>query len=231
MPEMLINFEWAVDDAGYEFVPANPSEGAASQGQIARRGGKLRLLNPIGLHKSLFMEFANLEETPEACVNFANRFGQLDYPDFGFSRDPGFPEDRLKIGEGIEFWISNISNLRRLVEEHGNGFPFGTTINDIWENTSVFISLLRDEHDGLIKLSLVPTSLEAAIRLQFFQAATSGRSHIQCASPRCEKWFEVGPGGKRKGAKTCSDRCRYDLSNIARAEKHLQKQMKGKSQK
>jgi hypothetical protein len=221
MPEIKINFDWVVDDAGYDFVPANPSEGDVPRGRIVRRGGNLRLISPISLHKSLFMEFSCLAETPEACIDFANRFGMMEYPDVFFSENPqSFLGNKDKIGEEFDIWVVAIRQLRWLVEEHSIGLSLGTVLDDIGTRTSVYVNLVHDPHDGLIKLNLTPGTLDQALILQFFQAATSGRDHIQCASPRCGKWFEVGPGGKRRGAKTCSDRCRYDLNNIARAEKH-----------
>lgn len=51
-----------------------------------------------------------------------------------------------------------------------------------------------------------PSNLLAAMWMQFAQAVTEGFQLIQCEG--CGKYFQVGPGGKRAHATTCSDACR-----------------------
>lgn len=59
----------------------------------------------------------------------------------------------------------------------------------------------------LIRIRLKPTSLIAALWLQFASAVGQRHSYRACAA--CGTWFQVGPGGDvRADAKYCSNACR-----------------------
>jgi hypothetical protein len=67
--------------------------------------------------------------------------------------------------------------------------------------------LLYDQSRGGLALYFVPTSLIAAMWLQFASAVDGDRQYRTCKT--CGKWFEIGGStGRRRDAETCSDSCR-----------------------
>ena len=62
------------------------------------------------------------------------------------------------------------------------------------------------EYKGALTLFIVPSSLIAAIWLQFACAIDGNHKYQSCKN--CKKWFELGGAGRRADAETCSDSCR-----------------------
>jgi len=60
--------------------------------------------------------------------------------------------------------------------------------------------------DAHMRIAFVPSNLLAAMWLQFAHAVTSEYQLRRCEE--CEKYFPIGPGGRRLDADTCSDKCR-----------------------
>lgn len=60
--------------------------------------------------------------------------------------------------------------------------------------------------DAHMRIAFVPTNLLAALWLQFAQAVTGDFQLRRCTE--CERYFPVGPGGRRLDSDTCSDKCR-----------------------
>ena len=67
-----------------------------------------------------------------------------------------------------------------------------------------------DNHQRVI---FRPSNLLAALWLQFAQAVTGEFQLKTCEG--CGKYFQVGPGGKRADATTCSDACRQRKKRLA----------------
>jgi hypothetical protein len=65
------------------------------------------------------------------------------------------------------------------------------------------LSWTPDNHQRIV---FRPSNLLAAMWLQFAQAVTEEFQLQVCEG--CGKYFQVGPGGRRADAKTCSDACR-----------------------
>src|SRR5271166_4612794 len=94
---MLLNidFEWWSDDAGYDYVPAEPGWAAMSPlekltssgllggekgvrpDRIIRRGGKLIAYRPFEKVNGLYRIFANIGTTIDGLLEFIYRFGPL----------------------------------------------------------------------------------------------------------------------------------------------------------
>jgi hypothetical protein len=66
--------------------------------------------------------------------------------------------------------------------------------------------LLEERSRGELALFIVPSSLIAAIWLQFACAIDGNRKYRPCKN--CKKWFELGGRGRRADAEACSDSCR-----------------------
>ena len=62
------------------------------------------------------------------------------------------------------------------------------------------------EPDGIQRVVFQPSSLLAAMWLQFAQAVTGEFQLRRCEV--CGKYFQLGPGGRRADAITCGDACR-----------------------
>jgi hypothetical protein len=219
MPGTMIDFRWAVDDAGYaleRYASDDPDKGV-----IQMQGPKLRWLNPM-IHRHLFMEFAFLEQTPEACLGFASKFGLLTWPQTAlYDPSPSSPgiEPILTIptGESLRHWYSTILEMAELVVDWEDGILDRRLEADWFDSAQVDSFLAIDPADGEVKLCFRPGNLHDAIKFQFFQAVSDGARWRQCSSPKCDNWFRIGTGHHRADAKTCSNRCRYDLNNMRRA--------------
>jgi hypothetical protein len=77
---------------------------------------RTRVGNPFEQHTGLFRYFAQLSDTREAMLGFANEFGSLGIP-----RELGPPEERTgdvqaTSGETWKDWVLSITKMRRAVE-------------------------------------------------------------------------------------------------------------------
>jgi len=77
------------------------------------------------------------------------------------------------------------------------------------------------ERSGRLALYFVPTSLIAAIWLQFASAIDGDRQYRTCKT--CGKWFEIGGTGRRRDAETCSDSCRAAYPRKHQSSRHRRK--------
>lgn len=69
------------------------------------------------------------------------------------------------------------------------------------------LSWTPDKHQRLV---FRPDNLLAEMWMRFAQTVTGEFSLRQCAV--CDRYFQVGPGGKRSHTETCSDKCRQQKS-------------------
>jgi hypothetical protein len=103
-------FQWSVDVAGHEW-----KKGTDSELHLFERGGferKIRVYHP--LRKSgLFIEFAALEPSRYAILQFANRYGDLfgSYSDGDVLVEGG----RFKEGATLKTWKAEIEDMHALV--------------------------------------------------------------------------------------------------------------------
>ena len=217
MPVLDLSFEWPVDEAGYSIVdhkPKPPKErsakkpperkgarivtGEPSGPHIVRDRGSLRTTRPLEFHRTLFMEFARLDESDESCIGFANRFGFLGVFLNEKADDRVGPE-----GESLLFWRDRIADMRRAVEAW-QASPDTFASSQELTITRLDVSLVPI--DGRPTLRIRPRSLIGAIQLQFAQAVATGLDIRTC--DHCGKIFETGGMGRTRKARFCSDRCR-----------------------
>lgn len=215
MPVLDLSFEWPVDDAGYSIVDHKPKPpkkrsariitGEPSGPHIVRNGGPLRTTRPLEFHRTLFMEFARLDESDGSCLGFANRFGFLGlFPDEK-------ADDRVgPLGEPLILWRDAIVNMRRAVDAW-EASPDTFASSQELTITRLDVSLVPI--DGRPTLRIRPRSLIGAIQLQFAQAVATGLDIRTC--DHCGKIFETGGMGRTRKARFCSDRCRTDY-HVAR---------------
>jgi hypothetical protein len=197
-------FEWQVDQHGYEVGHAGPSGSPLTQG-VEGKGGPSRAyrLDLEDSHAGLFREFAALKPTQEQILRFANEYGCLVNKDGAVER---FTE--------WYYWIDVMNNLVAALdsgrhEDFWEGFNEESS-NEVswWPNTLAFVTRIEaDPVPAKSRFKLVPTSLLAAMWLQLANAGTKSTAFKQCEF--CPHWFPVGPGtGRKPSKKFCSNRCR-----------------------
>jgi len=80
-----------------------------------------------------------------------------------------------------------------------------TRVNKLLDQRGLTNRLLWDPSYRRQKLHVVPTSLAAALWLQFAKTIEGDKEHRQCE--QCSRWFEVA-AEKREDAKFCQNACR-----------------------
>jgi hypothetical protein len=226
MTVLGIDFQWWRDDAGYDFVPAAPSEpapsetspfyalissilpeGAGRPARIVRRGGKLEPYRPFGTVDGLYRIFANLGTTEEGLLNFVSRFGPLT------------ESGNRECGEEVIFPMSAASAMRDLLscslqERAAYLSRFGE--NGLsW--SQIDVALAFNPITGKPQFRLTPPTLVNALWLELGQALSSDASIRNCL--HCGGWFEAGPGtGRRQDSKFCSDAHRIAFNSRKRSK-------------
>jgi hypothetical protein len=262
-------FAWEVPEAGYR---CERGFAVDSQGQVGPKSEVMLVeLTPVGVSRmvrrhqtwnentGLFLEFAQVDVTPEGIIAFANRYGALG----GKLRQMVILGNRKTTekksaypGEAVSAWIKEIVSLRRFLplwdakrkpeiifktKPHG---IFAESIEPPFiSETVVYLDTEPDNYERLrdkpaeiarhylkakvnaklvehyspprlldekvyggLPLFIVPTSLIAALWLQFAFAIDGGRQYRSCKN--CKKWFEIGSSVRRTDAEACSDSCR-----------------------
>jgi hypothetical protein len=204
MGEIWIDFKWPVARS-YRIVLHPPAPEVPGRliltgkphGPHIKPDGPVVMKRSLELWPSLYVQFANLDPTPENCVEFAKKYGLL-----GTYRENGDEEP-------ISDWkhhAEQFNRVKRMVE----GRKLSPQSSDDLRLADIDLRLrpLR----GQLKLALVPRSLLTAIKLQFAQRISSGASIRTCQ--HCGIWFEAGVGTDRRAdARFCSDAHRYDFNN------------------
>jgi hypothetical protein len=172
------------------------------------------LCRPIDQTPALYAEFAKLDGSEGACLQFAHKHGllhaDLRYP----GHDPG-------VLETLRNWRGHIEVVRDLIErcELSRANPaeafrrFGK--QDKWLfGVQLYLSL--KSRNSPATLDVRTESLAAAIELQAIAAILEGRKSAQCIE--CSTWFEIGHGARRSQSKFCSTRCKDTYHNRLKAQ-------------
>jgi hypothetical protein len=222
-----IEFEWPVATCGYIVrkvrlepraptappIPllAQPVSGLFITPRCAEP--TFRTVRPLAMNPNLYLQFAHLDDDPNAFADFATSWGFL----FGWSYKQSEGEDvytwreerRLlrRAFEVAEFDPRGLLHFAAVEPEDGErkiAPPLRTTL--VWT--------------GKLALRLRPPTLVAAMWLQFLQAMTQGGEIKSC--DHCGAWFERGPGTERgRKARFCSDVCRFGFHNQRRTKKSV----------
>jgi hypothetical protein len=224
MAKLDINFVWHTAAGGYRAEPVAMRSTILTGAADAERSfdrlflvpvtSEQRQVEPIALHNALYLELAMAAETPEACAEFASRFGLLRR-DYAGSREP------------VDFWLRQIGALREAVEialvdpmkvhffiPSEPGSEPRAPLPDV-----PYRPLLRawpvPAGGGQTVLQMRPVSLIDALWLQFLHSLSEDREIASCA--RCGAWFERGTGTDRgRKARYCTDKCRVSFHNERR---------------
>ena len=161
-------------------------------------------------HAGLFREFSALDQSPDAIVEFANRYGLLWQDNADFERYE-------------EKWLVSIAEVKALVSTYDRAMA----TDDVAERTACFEAIWALFDSGRIRPRFVlrmhpheflampskcrtepvPENLIAAIWLQFADQVSQGTQFKRCEN--CPKWLRIGLGSGRKAStRFCSTRCR-----------------------
>jgi hypothetical protein len=203
MAKIAIDFEWtrgfAYEIAGSKRAPV-----------IRQRGARSERFWPLQMHESLYLLFAKLDGSPEACLQFASRWGLLG--------DQG-PVPTTE--EEVDHWQHQIKEVRALIRSLQAGLTGQNFANAFAARVRTRITsldvLLSFEPGSRPAMVLQPRTLTEAIKLQLTQSAASNNTILTCQ--QCNEWFEVGGDAKRSVAKFCSDRCRFRFNYERRVGK------------
>lgn len=207
-----IDFEWWSDNAGYDYVPAEPGwagrsplEKVLSFGllggekrdrpdRIIRRGGKLIPYRPFERASGLYRIFANIGTTIDGLLQFISQFGSLTQGGL----DP-------TIGDEVPVLLSHASTMADLLAYSSEGrISYLSQFEKGLSWTKIDVGLVVNRFTGKPQITMTPPWLLHGLWLEFGQALSGDISIKKCA--HCGGWFEVGPGtGRREDAKFCCD--------------------------
>jgi hypothetical protein len=224
MAQLLINFEWQRDAAGYRLVPdEKPSKpedtlvfhplgnrvvSEEKPLRLMRLGGKLISYRPLDSFEMLFKIFANDVRTPRDVLDFAEKFGSLTVE--GIEKEVGEPVYGTVVhAEAMREFLGYAGGDGRLLER-----GIDSQISALGE---VDVALVLDPTTTKPKLQFSPSSLRDALWLQFGQSLSGDAGVRQCQ--HCGAWFETGAGtGRRRDAKFCSDKHRIAFNSLKRSK-------------
>ncbi|MEX2628657.1 MAG: hypothetical protein WD341_01875 [Tistlia sp.] len=205
MATISTHFEWQVDSKGYRFERSHKPKGSLlgrrEHDAIVRRGGGLQTRHPLEHFDTLYKQFSELDDSVEAYIDFASKFGPLTENGHAPEGDPV---------EDWRFWVSYMKHLivvrevdpQKLIYDAPSPTEFGR----------MRARLVAQGPGGRPALRLIPVSLRDALWLQFAQSTVSGADLRTC--DWCGTWFESGGGaGRRAGARFCSEKCRSTFNN------------------
>jgi hypothetical protein len=182
--------------------------GKESGEEVVRQVGAIRdRVWPLALREGrpLYLQFAELDGSPESVLTFTSRWGLLETPPQHDAAEP------------VSAWRKEIKNMNALLDALPRTVEFGRAMVEAGRTNSRWM-LAVTKLDLVIRggvpgeqpvLVARPTNLLSAMRLQFAAAQMAGVSVREC--PHCGKRFEVGGrGGRprlRSVAKFCSPKC------------------------
>lgn len=195
----------AMIDIEFDWPRAFEYELGTAKGEkvIRQVGTRTETILPLR-NGRLYLDFAGLNGSPEACLEFAKSWGFLGF-DYSVR---GLPTPSQKgAEERIADWrlaIKFINEWLRVLRG-----DYGSRLAPGWRTRTEIATvkvLLTEEGQAQRALVLRPPSLFDAMKLQLAQASGSGNDIKAC--PQCGRWFEAGARGKRTVARFCSDKCR-----------------------
>jgi hypothetical protein len=208
MATIGIDFDWP---RAFQYKLAS-----SKQGQVIQQTSvNTERTWPLRYNGKLYLEFANLDRSPEACLKFATRWGFLGFRGKGADEPPVPTPPKKGAEEQVEDWRSAIGFMKQWLDALRG--DYGGQLNQLLRTRGALVGrsrtkitnidvFLAEEPEGRRSLVLKPPSLLDAMKLQLAQSAGSGNDFKTC--PRCGRWFEAGAHGKRTVAKFCSDKCR-----------------------
>ena len=208
-----INLEWPV--ASHYVVERVPpkSESAIRYAENAI----ITLRRPLEENPSLFTEFASLNGSQKACLDFAHKYGTLFHPrSFGTSAVESPVQESFK---NWRYYIKNMSDIILRCElsrsNPAEAFrQFGKRDKRLF-GVDLFLSIKKSNSPATLEMHA--GTLLAGMQLQAIQAILlDGRKSVQCIE--CSRPFLIGAGARRSQSKFCSARCKDSYHNRLKAQ-------------
>ena len=214
----LFQFEWWVDQHGYELVYRESVSRRTTRTiegwHVQRRGGPVRAYRPLKDHPGLFRQFAHLPLEKESVLDFITQFGFL----FPHNQESELVNDWLVRAKGMGEIVRSIDEgrteevMRFFNDETSTATSSGTRepiipVFVLRRHLPHFSIRIGKNDRARTTLQVVPQSLIGAMWLQVAGEITDETEFRKCR--HCPTWFSVGPGTGRWRTKLfCSDRCR-----------------------
>jgi hypothetical protein len=210
-PMFEIDLEWPVAN---QYVVRAATHPRGDRAIYVAKNTTYTLRKPLEENPKLYLEFANLDGSENACLKFAHQYGGMS--DLRYQgRDPGAIDS---LGQ----WRGLIRMIRDIIKvcELGRARPaeafrqFGKRDRSLLGGLNAYLSIESPKSPPTLKIRC--ESLLAGIELQAVQSILGGRTTIQCIE--CSRWFEIGAGARRSQSKFCSTRCKDNYHNRLKAE-------------
>jgi hypothetical protein len=222
---LSIDFEWSVDETGYEWIPGGPADGSVDpdgelsgfellsvigrkpirEDRIRRRGGKLRTYRPFDLiDRMLFRTFPSRATNLDGLLDFVSQYGPM-------TQEGNHDGEPASIGLTA---AASMAELLRVYSENPGDWFFRYARSELYWSR-VDVKLAYNPMTGRPQFRFVPATFINALWLELGQSLTSEAQLRNCK--RCGVWFPTGPGtGRRADAKFCSDDHRIIFNSLKR---------------
>lgn len=177
---------------------------------------------PFDANPNLFAEFAYLDSSEQACLQFAHKYGTLiENPKTEIYGQGGL--ETLTMWRGYIQYIRDVINCCKV----GRARPaemfdqFGKVFGQSSKRDIPLYGQL-DAYLSIVSPKAPPTLnfrcelFIGALELQAIQSILGGRDLAKCIE--CSKPFEVGRGARRSQSKFCSPRCKDTFHNRLKAQ-------------
>jgi|ERR1051326_7308748 hypothetical protein len=177
-------------------------------------GATITSHRPLEQNPALYAEFADLDGSKQACLEFANKYGLLQ-ADLAHSADnPGAVET-------LSVWKARITQVKEIIHrcELSRADPAEAFRRFGKKDASLFgadFYLSIKNRNSPATLEVRASCLFAAIELQAVTSVLEGRKSVQCIE--CSGRFQVGSGARRSQSKFCSTRCKDAYHNRIKAQ-------------
>lgn len=204
MSAIKINFDWT---RAYAKEPGQPAY-AFKNGKIQQIGRGKQSYLPLE-HELLFLDFAQLDPSPDPCIGFAEKWGLLTERAYSTGELPS---------EDLSTWRAEIKRMLVLIRM----LP---TVVRVANSRGTYarvgkIDVLLVPGTGLNATPVMvmePGDLLQAMNLEMVHFISGGGSLLICK--QCQRYFQAGRGGKgskRVIARFCTDRCKHAFHNAQR---------------
>jgi hypothetical protein len=204
MSEVAIDFRWS---RAYGSRPG-ASAYTVKDGKIQQIGARKESYAPLRLGE-LYLEFAQLDGSPEACASFAEKYGLLTSP-ASLTRPPS---------EDLSFWRSEIRRMMIFVRSLPRVVRVVNSRGTYAKVGKVDVLLVPGVGpDAPPVMVMEPGDLLQAMNLDMAHFISGGGRLIPCQN--CGVLFQAGKSGsKRTIAQFHNNECRIAFNNAKRRGK------------
>jgi hypothetical protein len=167
---------------------------------IRRKSDRMQTYYPHEDEPTLFKEFANTDDTPEAIADFVSRYGYLG--------GRWNPEPENIRAESVSQILAVKAKVKKGLEwcDRGDGLFVAAAINT--EIKPIEIGMIDTSNPNRLVPASMPVTLEGLIWLQVRDYICQGRKLKNCAWEGCIKSFYIGKGSGTRAKVFHSPKCK-----------------------